>query len=77
MRSLVILLSIVMICIICIGYVKSNQSCPPPVIDFRYLNKTFEEQQSLPVPLSSIYSNMFEGNDAWIQTNNNARPGLT
>lgn len=77
MRSLVILLSIIMICIICIGYVKSNQSCPPPVIDFRYLNKTFEEQQSLPVPLSSIYSNMFEGNDAWIQTNNNARPGLT
>jgi hypothetical protein len=66
-----------MICIICIGYVKSNQTCPPPVIDFRYLDKTFEEQQSLPVPLSSIYSNMFEGKDAWIQTNNNARPGLT
>lgn len=66
-----------MMCVLVVGFLKSNQSCPPPVTEFRYLNKTFEEQQSMPKPLLSIYSNMFKGPDPWIQTNDNARVGLT
>jgi len=66
-----------MICILAVTYVNSNLTCPPPVTDFKYIGRTFNEEQSLPTPLTSIFGSMFEGKDAWIQTDNNARPGLT
>jgi len=73
MRSIFILFVLVGMCILAVGYVKSNVTCPPPVMDFKYLDRTFEEQQNMPVPLTTIMGGMFEGPDAWIQTNGNAR----
>jgi len=77
MRSIFILVFLIMLCILAVGYVKSNLTCAPPVTDFRYIGKTFDEEQSLPRPIISIFDSMFNGPDAWIQTDNNARPGLT
>ena len=73
MRSLFILGFLVIICIIIVGYLKSNQTCPPPVMDFKYVGRTFNEEQSMPRPIITIFGSMFEGSDAWIQTNGNAR----
>jgi len=68
MRSIVILFLLVGICLVVIGYVKSNQNCPPPVVEFRYVPRTFEEEQNLPRPLLSIFGQMFNSDDAWQQT---------
>jgi len=77
MRSLFILFFLVMMCILAVAYVNSNNTCPPPVTEFRYINKTFDEEQSLPNPLLMQFRGMFEGPNPWIQTNDNARTGLT
>lgn len=68
MRSIVILFLLIGICLVVVGYVQSNQSCPPPVVEYKYVPKTFEEEQNLPTPILSIYGQMFNGDDSWIQT---------
>ena len=68
MRSLVILFLFIGVVLIAIGYVNSNQSCPPPIVEYKYVPRTFEEEQNLPRPLLSIFGQMFNKDDAWMQT---------
>lgn len=68
MKSIVILLMLVGVICVVIGYIKSNQQCPPPVVEFRYLPQTFEQQQDLPQPVLSIFGKMFNSDSAWVQT---------
>jgi hypothetical protein len=68
MRSIVILFLLVGICLVVVGYVQSNQACPPPVVEFRYLPQTFEQEQNLQQPVLSTFGTMFNQDDAWIQT---------
>ena len=42
MKSLVILLLLVIFVFVVIKYVNMNQECPPPIIKFRYIPKTFD-----------------------------------
>jgi len=68
MRAIVILFLLIGICLVVVGYVQSNQSCPPPVVEFKYLPRSFEDDQILQRPVMSIFGQMFEGDDAWTQT---------
>ena len=71
MKSIILLLAIVGIVLIATGYVKGNFQCPPPKIEYRYITKTFEDEQNVPTPLmsiSGIYS-MFENDSPWITDN--------
>ena len=68
MRSIVILFLLVGICLVVVGYVQSNQQCPPPVVEFKYVPRTFEEEQNLPRPVLSIFGSMFNEDSAWMQT---------
>lgn len=69
MKGIILLLFLVGISSIISGYVKSKQQCPPPRVEFRYIPKTFEDDQQNPLPLSSTFGTMFRGKDAW--SNNN------
>ena len=69
MRGLVLLLFLVGISAIISGYVKSKQQCPPPRVEFRYIPKTFEDEQKNPLPLSATFGTMFRGRDAWAHNN--------
>jgi len=68
MRAIVILFLLIGICLVVVGYVKSNQSCPPPVVEFKYIPRSFEDDQILQRPVMSIFGQMFSGDDAWTQT---------
>ena len=48
-----------------VGYVKANQMCPPPVIQYRYYPKTFEQEQEDPVAVSVLYGSMFKDKSPW------------
>ena len=45
--------------------------CPPPKIEYRYISKTFEDEQNVNVPVLSVggMSKMFEDDSPWIQNN--------
>jgi hypothetical protein len=59
MKTLIFILLIAGVSLIAVGYVKSNQYCPPPSVEFRYLPKSFEQEQGNPTPLMSVHGNMF------------------
>ena len=47
---------------IVVGYSASKRTCPPPVIEYRYIPRTFTEEQENPVSLEDIYAKMFREN---------------
>jgi hypothetical protein len=69
MKSIVLLLAIVGLVMLGVGYVKSNLQCPPNRIEYRYVEKTFEQDQNTPAPILSIsgINSMFEDDTPWIQ----------
>ena len=74
MKSIVLILALVGIILLAVGYVKSNLQCPPSKIEYRYIDKTFEDEQDVQMPIlatSGMYS-MFENDSPWIQNNSYA-----
>jgi len=69
MKSIILILALVGIIMVATGYVKSNLQCPPPKIEYRYIEKTFDEEQNVHTPILAIsgMSAMFENDTPWIQ----------
>ncbi len=71
MKSIILLLAIIGIVFIAVGYVQGNFQCPPPKIEYRYISKTFDDEQNVSTPIMSMagmYS-MFEDDSPWIVDN--------
>lgn len=71
MRSIILFFTFIGVIFITIGYVKVNMKCPPPLVKFKYLPKTFNEEQNNPVPITNIYGNMFEKDTPWVSSHLN------
>lgn len=67
MKSIILLLFIIGIIFIAVGYYKDNQQCPPPIVQFRYVPKTFSQEQDVEEPILSTFSSMFKDNSAWMK----------
>lgn len=65
MKSLVFLLLIIGIIFIAVGYIRSNQKCPPRLIEYRYIPKTFTDEQNSQTPVLSIFNTMFTKSSPW------------
>ncbi len=65
MRVLVLFLMFLGTIFITIGYMKTHMKCPPPLIKFKYIPKTFEEEQTDSVPIKSIYGKLFSESSPW------------
>ena len=66
MKSFVILFFFVGILMITVGYINQIHKCPPPVIEYRYIPRTFEQQQDNPVKISQVFNKMFEEPTPWL-----------
>ena len=71
MKSIILLLAIIGIIIIASGYIQNNLQCPPPIVQYRYIQKTFDQEQETQKPLLSMagINNMFENDSPWVQAN--------
>lgn len=69
MKSIILILALIGIILIAVGYVKSNIQCPPPRIEYRYIEKSFEDSQDASIPILSVggMNSMFEDDTPWIQ----------
>ena len=76
MKSIVLILSLIGIILIAVGYVKSNLQCPPSKIEYRYIEKTFDQQQDVQTPILSLsgYANMFNNESPWFDNKNFGNP---
>lgn len=68
MKSLILVLLIIGLVMIGVGYVKSNMQCPPPRIEYRYVPKSFNEEQQVQTPIMAMsgMSDMFGKEDPWL-----------
>lgn len=46
-----------------IYYHKYKEQCPPAKTIYKFIPRTFEEEQQSPVKVSDIFANMFSGSD--------------
>jgi hypothetical protein len=67
MKAIIVLLSFVGIIAIVIGYINQLQTCPPPRVEYRYIPRTFEDEQNDPVRVTKLFRNMFEEPTPWVQ----------
>ena len=71
MKSIILLLAIIGIIIACSGYIQNNLQCPPPIVQYRYIEKTFQQEQDTEQPLLSVpgIHTMFTQDSPWVQAN--------
>ena len=46
--------------LVVVGYSKLSVRCPPTKIEYRYIPRTFKEEQEAPVLPSDIFAGMFK-----------------
>jgi hypothetical protein len=66
MKAIVIIFCFSGIIAIIIGYINSIKKCPPPTIEYRYIPRTFEEEQNDPVKPSKLFKTMFDDPSPWV-----------
>jgi hypothetical protein len=65
MRSILLLLFAIAIIFITIGYTESRNNCPLPKIEYRYVPRSFYEEQVSGNDVVKLYSDMFNEQDLW------------
>ena len=60
MKLLVIVILMVGVMMVMQGYFRQNMQCPPPKVVYKYLPRSFTEEQESPIPVSDIFGAMFK-----------------
>jgi hypothetical protein len=68
MRSIILFFTFIGVILITVGYVKTNMECPPPLVKFKYIPKTFDEEQNNPVPITNLFGKMFDKDSPWVSS---------
>ena len=66
MNSLPLLFLLLGMFFILVGYFKFNKSCPPAKIEYRYIPRTFYNEQMSPSNVKQTFNDMFESKTAWM-----------
>ena len=67
MKPIIILLAFIGIVALIVGYVNQLKQCPPPKVEYRYIPRSFEEDQNDPAKVSQIFNKMFSDPTPWLQ----------
>ena len=59
MRSTIFVLLFVGVLLMVAGFIKSQRHCPPAKVEYRFVPRTFIEDQESPVPVTDIFAKMF------------------
>ncbi len=65
MKSFILILFIIGLCLMILGYTENYKNCPLPKIEYRYIPRNFYEEQIADSNLKNLYSDMFNKQEAW------------
>lgn len=65
MNSIALLLFFIGIISIIIGYTKSQKTCPPTKIQYRFIPRSFYEEQLSPDNITDQFKDMFNNESPW------------
>lgn len=54
--------------LIVVGFIRSQRQCPPTQIEYRFVPRTFVEEQQDPAPVTDIFASMFVESMPFINT---------
>ena len=58
---------VVGLALIVVSWMATNKECPPPRIEYRFIPRSFKEEQDSPVPVSQIFDQMFNQPTVFVQ----------
>lgn len=79
-KNILLLLIFIGIILVLIPVIQDKKECPKNEIIYRYIPRTFNEQQANPAFPSVIFTQMFNSVDPWIEyiaNTNQAKQGST
>ena len=59
MRLLLTFVLFIGLFLIMVGFIRSQKHCPPPKVEYKFVPRTFAEEQSNPAPVTDIFASMF------------------
>ena len=65
-RGILIIILYIGIILIVINLTRTKKECPQSQIIYKYIPRTFEEEQNEPVLISDIFKTMFTQQSPWI-----------
>lgn len=74
MKSIVLLLCQLGIIMIVIGYYREYSKCPNPIIEYRFIPRTFYDEQLSTPNLMKQFSSMFEDETVFLKDRNIKKP---
>jgi len=77
LQKIFIILIIIGTLFVVIGVARSYYSCPPNIIEYRYIPRTFKEEQDQPIPVSEIFADMFKTSTPWVASISTTKDRLT
>jgi hypothetical protein len=72
MKSKKLIIFLIFLGCICItiGITRNTNTCPPEKTIYRYVPRTFEEEQNEPVYVSDIFKQLFTQDSPWVRSAN-------
>ena len=67
-KNILFIVAIVALIFIIIDLVRTYYKCPPNRTIYRFIPRTFKEEQENPVPLDDLFKTMFEQPSPWVHT---------
>jgi hypothetical protein len=67
-RSLIVMLLLLAFIMIVIDVTKMNYKCPTNKIEYRYIPRSFEDEQDNIIPIKQIFGKMFDNPSPWINS---------
>jgi hypothetical protein len=67
-KNILFLFGILGLIFIIIDVVRTYYKCPPERTIYRFIPRTFKEEQENPVPLDDLFKVMFEQPSPWVHT---------
>jgi len=65
MKSILLFIFLLGIFMILFGYSKNYQKCPEPQIEYRYIPRSFYEEQMTPTNIFKSFKAMFNNPSTW------------
>lgn len=69
-KAIIILLIFIGILFVTVSVVQNVQKCPREKVIYRYIPRSFEEEQAEPVYVSDIFKTMFTQQSPWVRSAN-------
>jgi hypothetical protein len=74
MKSIVLLILLSGIIMIVMGYYREYSKCPNPIIEYRFIPRTFYDEQLSTPNLIKQFSSIFEDENVWLKDRNIKTP---